>query len=88
MTEIDILSEKLDSSNIEQADYDQYLNVLIVKFKAGYCYEYYGVPKETFKELVTAKSVGKFFQTNIRNKFDYAKRGEVQKLPEVEEKKI
>lgn len=81
----DILSERLNSSNLEQADYDTMMNTMTLKFRAGYCYEFYGVPKKIFDELVTAESAGKFFHANIRNKFEYAKRGSVQKLPDYEE---
>lgn len=52
--------------------------VLIVNFSSNERYEYYLIPPQIFKELReittdSSKSVGKWFTTTIKGKFDYKK---------------
>lgn len=66
------------SSNIAQVDYDDLMNTMTIGFRNNTVYEFYGVPEEVFQNFMLAPSYGRFFQTNIRGKFDYAKRGELK----------
>lgn len=77
MSNKEILTKQVNSSNIKQVDYDPFMDTMTVGFSNNSVYEYYGVSIETYKELIEAKSVGKFFQKNIKNKFEFAKRGKL-----------
>lgn len=47
---------------------------MIVEFKGGTKYEYFGVPLEVIQAFVGASSVGRFFNENIRGKYNEEKR--------------
>ena len=47
---------------------------IIVEFVNGGKYEYFGVPLVVIQEFVGASSVGKFFNENIRGKYNEEKR--------------
>lgn len=68
------------SSNIVQADFDPLTETMTVLFVTGDTYEYYGVSRDIYDQLVTAPSVGKFFMKSVKNQFDFAKRGQVQSI--------
>ena len=55
------------SSNIAGIGYDKEKSRLCIQFQSGKCYEYAGVPSETFVDLITAESTGKSFNTLIKN---------------------
>ncbi len=55
------------SSNIAGIGYDKEESRLCVQFQGGKCYEYAGVPLETFVDLITANSHGKVFNKLIKN---------------------
>ena len=61
------------SSNIVSMGYEPTLQVLEVKFCNGRLYRYFKVPVDTYNcmiaEGVEGRSVGKFFISNVRNKF-------------------
>jgi hypothetical protein len=61
------------SSLISRADYDPLLESLKVYFKGGEVYEYCGVPESVLKGIQEAESAGKFFSTNIKDKYEYIK---------------
>lgn len=42
-----------------------------VDFVAGQTYNYYGIPIEVLIDWIQAPSVGKFFNQNIRNVYEY-----------------
>lgn len=46
---------------------------LFVRFNygGGTCYRYTGVPAETYSELLTAESVGRFFDQRVKKSFPY-----------------
>lgn len=47
---------------------------MIVEFKGGGKYEYFDVPLEEIQAFVGAPSVGRFFNENIRGKYNEEKR--------------
>jgi hypothetical protein len=59
----------VDSRHLASVGYDDQAGVLAVGFKDGEVYEYFGVSMETYMELLTAKSIGKFFYDHIRSNF-------------------
>lgn len=67
-----ILLEDVDSSMISKVGYDEVNHILKVVFKNGGVYIYTNVEPFHFKNMTTnAKSVGKYFNDNIK---DYAER--------------
>jgi len=65
--------QALMSSNLSSVRYDADERVLEVEFTSGTQYSYSDVPQETFDDLLTADSHGKFFHAHIRSSFDYEK---------------
>ena len=65
---------KLDSSNLDVAEYDPFMKVLTLKFWNGGLYEYIGVEKSVFTDLKEAPSAGKFFLAEIKRKYEFLKR--------------
>ena len=63
------------SSHLGSVGYDEQRAVLAVQFRDGELYEYQGVPMEEYIGLITAKSVGKYFQQKIASRYKY---GEVK----------
>jgi hypothetical protein len=57
------------SSHLASVGYDEQTGRLAVEFRDGEIYEYANVPQETYIELITSKSVGKFFNQAIRSQF-------------------
>ena len=55
------------SSNVASVGYDE--SGLRVQFKDGASYLYKGVPAETYANLMSADSIGKFLASEIRGKF-------------------
>ena len=65
--------ERVKSTSVESVDYNELLETLDVKFRKGSPYRYYGVPEETWKELLAAPSVGQFVNFRIKPYFPYKK---------------
>jgi hypothetical protein len=61
------------SSMLARFSYDGKEQVLVVEFKHGGRYEYYDVPESIFKEMVAARSKGRFFQDNIRDDYEFSR---------------
>lgn len=51
--------------------YDEETLTLEVEFVEGGIYQYFGVPKEIYEELLNAESKGQYYVENIRNDFPY-----------------
>ena len=67
-----IIRKEVESSNIKAVAYDELMNNLQIEFHNGTVYEYAAGPFEVFKESTTdCTSVGKYFQANVRNKYDF-----------------
>ena len=62
------------SSTILRADFDNLVDVMTVYFKNGSIYQFVAVPKNTFEEFTKSESAGKFFSSNVKNKFEHLKR--------------
>ncbi|MGO4496478.1 KTSC domain-containing protein [Paenibacillus sp. 2RAB27] len=58
------------SSNIAAVGYDAIQNILHIQFIGKETtYKYYGVPVETFDEMMAAPSVGSFYARRIKKNF-------------------
>ena len=53
--------------------YQDQLALLQVAFRSGAVYHYFGVPAQTYQELLRAESKGGYFNSHIRNCFAYTK---------------
>ena len=65
--------QSVESSNLRSVGYDEFLLVLEIEFKSGAVYHYYGVPSEVHDELINAESVGKYFNANVKSKYNFLK---------------
>jgi len=63
------------STNLSQAEYDPSMKILTLHFRKGGVYEYIDVERNTYDELLKAKSVGQFFHSAIKGKFEFLRRG-------------
>jgi hypothetical protein len=59
----------LNSSNLAAAGYSG--GNLVVTFRSGRVYEYFGVPLSVFVALLNATSHGSYFYWNIRKSYPY-----------------
>lgn len=64
---------ELDSRVLQAAAYDGQLASLEIVFRSGAVYHYFGVPQQTYQELLEAESKGQFFNSQIRARFRFAK---------------
>jgi len=63
--------KNVESSNVESvAHYEQ---DLYIKFKGGSTYRYFEVPREVYKSLLKAESVGKYIAENVKSKYTVEK---------------
>ena len=63
----------VNSSVILTVGYEARSATLEVKFRNGRLYEYFGVPPEEFQALLSADSVGKYFNEVIKPKYQAAR---------------
>ena len=59
----------VDSSNLKSIGYDADEQVLEVEFKNSVIWQYRNVPLNIWLELESAPSKGKYFMTQIRDRF-------------------
>ncbi len=60
-------------SGEDQIGYEHKRNMLQVEFIVGSIYQYENVPETVYQEFLTAPSHGRFFESNIRNKYQVRK---------------
>jgi hypothetical protein len=63
----------VESKAISQIEYDAEAEVLFVEFHVRGWYAYGGVPASVHDELVTARSIGAYFNRKIRNVYPETK---------------
>jgi hypothetical protein len=61
----------VDSTAISQIDYDPERAKLFVRFMSGERYVYVGVPGDVHRSFVEADSKGRFFQSQIRDRYPF-----------------
>ncbi len=59
----------VSSSNLASIGYDPLRHILEVEFLGGSVYEYYGVPEQVYRGLMSAVSHGSYFSAYIRNNY-------------------
>lgn len=63
--------ETVESDVIHAIGYDPELQILEIIFNNGSIYQYRGVPRDVFDQIMRADSKGSYFQNNIRDEFEY-----------------
>jgi len=66
--------EFVSSSTISSMEYDHLMSNLDVHFKNGGVYRFCGVPDNILDEIKNTESVGRYFHSNIKNKFDFIRK--------------
>ncbi len=61
------------SSNLAEVGYDSDLETLEVQFKSGGIYQYFNVPAFMYERLMSAESIGRFFNAEIKGHYPEAK---------------
>jgi hypothetical protein len=62
----------VQSSLIASIAYDHARAILQLEFRSGAVYQYFGVPSESYQQLLQAESYGAYFNRHIRNFFTHA----------------
>lgn len=60
------------SSNVASIGYDSNSMTLEVEFLNGSIYQYFDVPEVEYLNLISAESVGRYLNQNIKNNYRYA----------------
>jgi hypothetical protein len=66
-----MLMVSVRSTNIRSAGYSAASRTLEIVFRSGGRYQYFGVPDLFFERLIKAKSAGRFFHDNIKDRFKW-----------------
>jgi lysyl-tRNA synthetase class 2 len=61
----------IESAAIGTIDYDELGAELVVLFKSGRRYVYYGVPREVYQDFLDAESQGRYFNAHIKDRYRY-----------------
>ena len=64
---------QVESTAISDIDYDAERAKLLVRFVSGERYVYVGVPDDVCRSFVEADSKGRFFQSQIRDRYPFNK---------------
>ena len=62
------------STAIAEIDYDEWEEILTVRFTDGLVYTYWNVPAEVYAEFLYASSAGTYFNANIRDNYNYRRK--------------
>lgn len=65
--------QSVASSNMAEVGYDSDLETLEVQFKSGGIYQYFNVPAFMYERLMSADSLGRFFNAEIKGHYPEAK---------------
>jgi hypothetical protein len=63
----------VSSSALVSVGYDRDGLVLETELTGGAVYQYFDVPESVFVELMSADSLGKYYNTSIKNNYRYTK---------------
>lgn len=65
----------VESSTMVSVGYEMKGRILEIEFTSGAVYPYLGVPVAVHKELMRAESKGRYFNSEIRDSYDYQPAG-------------
>jgi hypothetical protein len=63
----------VDSSSMASVGYDPTTLTMEIEFNDGAVYQYFDVPEHTYQGLISAQSVGQYFQAQVRGSYRYAR---------------
>ena len=63
----------VSSSNLASVGYDSDSQILEIEFNHGGVYQYAGVPEGEYEGLMCADSKGKYFHSNIKDRYPFVK---------------
>ena len=66
---------KVNSSDLDDIEYNETTRILTITFKNGSIYEYENVPKQEYLGLMSAASHGRYFAQNIKFQYHYRRIG-------------
>ncbi len=61
----------VQSRTIASVGYDRATNVLELELDEGEVYQYYAVPRRVHQELLASDSIGRYFLSQIRDRYGY-----------------
>lgn len=61
------------SSMIRSVGYDEASRTLEIEFNSGDVYQYFEVPGDVYRQMMSASSLGRFFLSEIRGAYQYTK---------------
>lgn len=65
-----VISQTDRSSCFDEVGYSWEYRLLYVSFRTSYEYVYYDVPEQVYSDFLCAKSMGKFYNDNIKGKYE------------------
>lgn len=66
-----IIRQPVQSSDLISIGYELKTHILEIEFNHNTVYQYFDVPMEIYKGLMSADSHGQFFHKYIKNKYQY-----------------
>jgi 3-hydroxy-3-methylglutaryl CoA synthase len=70
--------QPFESKLLASAAYDAGKHILYLRFGSGEVYRYFEYPAEQYREFLDAESRGRYFLSNIRNRFRYQRLAKLQ----------
>ena len=61
----------VQSSALRSVGYDGGQQTLVITFQSGGTYEYSGVPRSVYEELMRAPSKGTYFNAHVKGQYSY-----------------
>jgi hypothetical protein len=60
---------RVKSSNLRSIGYDEPIQILEIEFQQGGTYQYFGVSKKIYDNLMKALSHGEYYERFIKNRY-------------------
>jgi hypothetical protein len=70
--------QPLESKMFISTAYDAEKRILYLRFHSGDVYRYFEFPEEQYSEFLNAESRGRYFLSNIRDRFRYERLAKLQ----------
>jgi KTSC domain len=65
----------ITSTALKSVGYDAVAHVLEVELQAGPIHRYFDVPQSVYETLISAPSKGRYFDNNVRGKYEHRQIG-------------
>lgn len=67
--------KQIESTALQAVGHNLFSRTLTVRFTSGAEYKYKRVSRRVYKQLLSAESKGSFFSRNIRNVYEFKRKG-------------